>query len=51
MTLAGIIAILSLVAAVKYSPNTEASTGITSEGVSLENTTNAEPLNLPTDLP
>ena len=50
-TLAGIIAILSLVAAVKYSPNTEASTGITSEGVSLENFTNSEPLNLPTDLP
>ena len=50
-TLAGIIAILSLVAAVKYSPNKETTTGISTEGYSVETPSNNDPLNLPTDLP
>ncbi len=50
-TLAGIIAILSLVAAVKYSPNQETTTGISTEGYNVEAPSNNDPLNLPTDLP
>ena len=50
-TLAGIIAILSLVAAVKYSPNQETTTGISTEGYNVEAPSNDDPLNLPTDLP
>ena len=50
-TLAGIIAILSLVAAVKYSPNKDTTTGISTEGYSVETPSNNDPLNLPTDLP
>ena len=50
-TLAGIIAILSLVAAVKYSPNQETTTGISTEGYNVETPSNNDPLNLPTDLP
>ena len=50
-TLAGIIAILSLVAAVKYSPNQETTTGISTEGYNIEAPSNNDPLNLPTDLP
>ena len=49
-TLAGIIAILSLVAAVKYTPNKETTTGISTEGYSVEAPSNNDPLNLPTDL-
>ena len=49
-TLAGIIAILSLVAAVKYSPNQETTTGISTEGYNVEAPSNNDPLNLPTDL-
>ena len=50
-TLAGLIAILSLVAAVKYSPNQETTTGISTEGYNVEAPSNNDPLNLPTDLP
>ena len=50
-TLAGIIAILSLVAAVKYSPNQETTTGISTEGYNVEAPSSNDPLNLPTDLP
>ena len=50
-TLAGIIAILSLIAAVKYSPNQETTTGISTEGYNVEAPSNNDPLNLPTDLP
>tara|TARA_B100001121_G_C18171933_1_gene381657 strand:+ start:76 stop:396 length:321 start_codon:yes stop_codon:yes gene_type:complete len=50
-TLAGIIAILSLVAAVKYSPNQETTTGISTEGYNVEAPSNNDPLNLPTELP
>ena len=50
-TLAGIIAILSLVAVVKYSPNQETTTGISTEGYNVEAPSNNDPLNLPTDLP
>ncbi|MEC9159450.1 MAG: preprotein translocase subunit SecG [Bacteroidota bacterium] len=50
-TLAGIIAILSLVAAVKYSPNQETTTVISTEGYNVEAPSNNDPLNLPTDLP
>ena len=50
-TLAGIIALLSLVAAVKYSPNQETTTGISTEGYNVEAPSNNDPLNLPTDLP
>ena len=50
-TLAGIIAILSLVAAVKYSPNQDTTTGISTEGYNVEAPSNNDPLNLPTDLP
>ena len=50
-TLAGIIAILSLVAAVKYSPNQETTTGISTEAYNVEAPSNNDPLNLPTDLP
>ena len=50
-TLAGIIAILSLVAAVKYSPKQETTTGISTEGYNVEAPSNNDPLNLPTDLP
>ena len=50
-TLAGIIAILSLVAAVKYGPNQETTTGISTEGYNVEAPSNNDPLNLPTDLP
>ncbi len=50
-TLAGIIAILSLIAAVRYSPNTEATTGISAEGVNIEAPVNTDPLNIPTELP
>ena len=50
-TLAGIIALLSLVAAVKYSPNQETTTGISTEGYNVEAPSNNDPLNLPTELP
>lgn len=50
-TLAGIIAILSLVAALKYSPNQETTTGISTESYNVEAPSNNDPLNLPTDLP